>query len=187
MKNEQDHLSDAELFAKLRGDKKTAELAFAELYKRHSARIYAYCRRFLGNQEDARDVFQDTFYRFFQAADHERIMTNVPAFLLKIARNLCVNFKRAERKTTTLEDFNLPRIENTLDKEELLELIKSTLEVLNPEYREVFILREYDGLSYEEIAQVTNLTLGTVKIRIYRAKQKIRQILQPYLNDLSKY
>ena len=96
-----DQYNDIELFDMLNSDKKTAELAFAELYLRHSSRIYAYCRRFLGNKDDAQDVFQDTFVKFVESAKKPRSMTNVPAFLLRITRNLCVNVKRKEKYPIT--------------------------------------------------------------------------------------
>lgn len=178
-----DKYSDSELFYQLNKDKETAEKAFAVLYSRYSARIYAYCRRFLGNKYDAQDVYQETFVRFFQSAKQERDMTNVPAFLLKIARNLCVNFKRKTKENISYEDYMNVHQEGN-ENEELLKLIKMAMELLPDEYRDIFILREYQGLSYNEIADVTKTSLANVKVRIFRAKQKIREILQPYLADL---
>ena len=70
---------------------------------------------------------------------------------------------------------------------QLLNLIKRALDLLPAEYREAFILREYEGMSYSEIAEMIGESLSNVKIRIYRAKQKIREILAPYLADISKY
>lgn len=178
--------SDADLFYLMQSDKRKTEEAFAELYNRHSPRIYAYCRRFLGDKEEAKDIFQETFVRFFQSADKERIMTNVPAFLLRIARNLCINAKRKETPSISFEDYMYVQQENKNDNDELLSMIKMALEILPDEFREVFVLREYEGLSYSEIAELTNSSLPTVKVRIFRAKQKIREILQPYLADFSK-
>jgi RNA polymerase sigma-70 factor (ECF subfamily) len=179
--------SDPELFGMLTKDKRTAELAFAELYARHSSRIYAYCRRFLGNKEEAQDVFQETFAKFYECASDDREMTNTPAFLLRIARNLCVNLKKKERSTISFEDYMAVNRDTGKDDDELLELIKMALELLRPEFREMFVLREYEGFSYGEIAEITNESLSTVKIRIYRAKQKIREILKPYMAELSKH
>jgi RNA polymerase sigma-70 factor (ECF subfamily) len=170
----------------LKSDKKTAELAFAEIYHRHSPRIYAYCRRFLGNKEDAQDVFQESFVRFIESTKQERVMTNVPAFLLKIARNLCVNLKRKEKKPVTFEEYMVTDYGRS-DQNEMVKLVNMALDLLPEEYREMFVLREYDGLSYQEIGEVTNTALSTVKIRIFRAKQKIREILAPYLRDIEKY
>ncbi len=178
--------NDDELFYMLNSEKKTAEKAFAELYNRHSSRIYAYCRRFLGNKEDAQDVFQETFVRFIDSAKQDRIMTNVPAFLLKIARNLCVNAKRKDKNPVSFEDYMSVGNGNN-DHSELLKLIKMAIDILPDEYKEIFVLREYNGLTYQEISEIVELPLSTIKIRIFRAKQKIRDILQPYLSELEKY
>ena len=182
-----DKYSDNELYYMLASDKKTSEKAFAELYSRHSARVYAYCRRFLGNKEDAQDVFQETFMRFIDSTKHERIMTNVPAFLLKIARNLCVNIKRKGKNPISFEEYMAHEDDSSNNNNELLKLIKMALEILPDEYKDIFVLREYDGLSYQDITEITGLPLSTVKIRIFRAKQKIREILEPYMKEMQKF
>lgn len=181
-------MEDIELFSMLRGSKAESEKAFSELYARHSSRVYAYCRRFLGNAEEASDVFQDTFCRFYESSKKDREMTNVPAYLLRIAGNLCKNAKRSEKPNIVLEDYMVVKHEGDRhDKDELLNLIKMSLDLLPDNYREMFILREYDGLSYQEISEVTDIPVDTVKVRLYRAKKKLRKILAPYLADLSKY
>lgn len=186
MERQFEEYSDNELYYMLCEDKHTAERAFSELFSRHSPRIYAYCKRFIGNREEAQDVFQDTFIRFHQSASKDRIMTNVPAFILKIARNLCVNSKKREKAAVSYEDYMVVDFdsESHSDKSELLDLIKDALEVLPDEYKEPFILREYHGLSYNEIAEITGQQLSNVKIRIHRAKQKIKEILAPYMQEL---
>jgi RNA polymerase sigma-70 factor (ECF subfamily) len=186
MAQKNQHIPDADLYAALRGEKHESEPAFAELYARHSPRVFAYCRRILGDKERAQDAFQDTFIRFYNSASQERDMTNVPAYLLRIARNICLNMQRSNRMTTTLEEYHMPYSEEfSHEKKELLSLVTTALELLPDDYREAFVLREYDGLSYQEIAEVTESSMATVKIRIFRAKQKIREILAPYLEDLS--
>ena len=90
-------LGDIELFMLLKKDNKVSPEAFKELYSRYSNRIYAYCRRFVGYKEEAEDIFQDTFKKFYEAVQQEREMTNVYIFL-KIARNLCINSKRKSKK-----------------------------------------------------------------------------------------
>ncbi|MBE2188269.1 MAG: RNA polymerase sigma factor [Desulfobulbaceae bacterium] len=182
-----DEYSDTELFYMLCDDKKTAEKAFSEIFARHSSKVYAFCRRFLGNKEEAQDLFQETFIKFHQSASKDRAMTNLSAFLVTIARNLCVNYKRKDKPAISFEDYMAHSDDMTGDKNELLELVKSSLELLPDEYREIFILREYDGMSYNEIAKMINQPLNTVKVRIHRAKQKMREILQPYLAEMSKY
>ncbi len=180
-----DEYSDTELFYILSENKENAERAFTELFNRYSSRVYAYCRRFLGDRDEAQDVFQETFIKFHQSANKDREMTNVPGFLLTIARNLCMNVKRKEKPNVTLEEYMAGDDDSLVsDKDELLELIKKALELLPDDYREAFVLREYDGLTYEEISKLTNTSLTNVKVRIHRAKLKIKDILQPYLNEL---
>ena len=122
--------------------------------------------------EEAQDVFQETFTRFYQSAQKDRDMTNVPAFLLKIARNLCVNAKRREKPHVTFEEYMSSSTHPNNDKDELLNLIHIALDELSDEYKEMFILREYDGLSYQDISDLTGISLSNVKVRIYRSKQK---------------
>jgi RNA polymerase sigma-70 factor (ECF subfamily) len=181
-------MSDIELYAALKLEKPSSEKAFAELYARYSPRIFAYCRRILGDYDRAQDAFQETFVKFFNSAQQEREMTNVPAYLLRIARNLCLNMQRSDKGQISLEEYHLPSsYDMSHDKKELLSLITQAMETLPLDYKEAFILREYEGLSYQEIADMTESSLSTVKIRIYRAKQKIRDILAPYIADISKH
>ncbi|MFY8000745.1 MAG: RNA polymerase sigma factor [Candidatus Kapaibacteriota bacterium] len=182
--------TDIALYAQLRAPKPDAERAFAELYRRHAPRINAYCKRVLGAKEEASDVFQETFARFYQSAQNteERTMTNVPAYLLMIARNLCLQHKRNTRTMFRFEDYDMPdnRTTRRIEETELLGLITTALELLDFDHREAFVLREYDGLSFQEIAELVNSNEATVRTRAHRAKQKIRDILTPYLHDLNK-
>lgn len=181
-------MSDIDLYAALKLEKPHSEQAFAELYARHSSRTFAYCRRILGDYDRAQDVFQETFVKFYNSAQQEREMTNVPAYLLRIARNLCLNAQRSQKGHISLEEYHIPSaFDMSHDKKELLGLITKAMEQLPIDYKEAFILREYEGLSYQEIADITESSLSTIKIRIYRAKQKIREILSPYINDLEKH
>ncbi len=182
-----DEYSDKELYEGLYEGGKIAERAFAELYARYSSRVYAYCRRFLGNREEAEDIFQETFLRFHQSASKEREMTNVPGFLLKIARNLCVSLRRNVVHNVTIEDYMAVNSDSSLEKSELLDMIKYAMELLPDGYKEVFILREYNGLSYKEIAELTEENINSVKVKIHRAKQKIREILSPVMAEMTKY
>jgi RNA polymerase sigma-70 factor, ECF subfamily len=178
---------DTDLFLLMQKKDQYHQEAFAELYSRHSPRVFAYCRRYLGSEEAANDVFQESFVRFFKSAESERVMTNVPAFLLRIARNLCVNYLRKEKRHISFEEYmTIPEVKENEDKGELLDLIKEAIASLPEKYREVFVLREYEGLSYIEIAEMTEETVANIKVRIYRAKQKLREILAPYIKEMDK-
>src|SRR5690554_6594709 len=92
-----DKYTDPELFEIIQSQGELANEAFSELYDRHSPRVFAYCRRFLGNKEEAQDVLQEAFIRLYKSANGEREMTNVPAFILTTARNLCVNLQKKKK------------------------------------------------------------------------------------------
>jgi RNA polymerase sigma-70 factor (ECF subfamily) len=184
MSEDRTYQSDERLYSMLRGNSREREAAFKELYSRYSSRIYLYCRKVMGTNETAEDLFQQTFLRFLQSAETERTMTNVPAYLLRIARNLCLNHKKkAGNMTVPLEDFQMPVEDVPLEDRELERMVTTALELLPEEYRDAFVLQAYNGLSYKEIGEVTNAPVTTVRNRVVRAKQKIREILAPYLAD----
>ena len=185
MEKDYTNLTDVELYSLLRDVKEKAERAFAELYNRYSPRIYNYCRRFLNDKDEAQDVYQETFIRFYQSAEKEKEMSNIPAFLIKIARNLCVNKKKRNKQNISLENIAELQEENRDEKDELMNLINISMELLPTDYKEAFLLREYEGMTYAEIAEITNISVSTVKIRIYRAKQKLRSILSPYMSEVN--
>lgn len=163
-----------------------SEAAFTELYHRYSRRIHAYCYRILSNAEDAEDAFQETFLRFHRTVQNGGVMTNVSGLVFTIARNLCINMKKKNTRWASepVEHDTLSDRDEKYEKRELLELIKTSLELINPDYREAFVLREYNGLTYREIAELLDISLPTAKIRVFRAKEKIREVLEPYLRDL---
>lgn len=166
----------------------SAEVAFAELYARYSSIVYAYCVRVMGDRDQAADVFQDTFIRFFQSAERHPTMDNVKGYLLTISRNLCLNEKkRASNHNLEFDEvlYN-PGISLEHERNEMMELIAHALELLPQDMREAFVLREYQGLSYKEMTVILDIKLETAKVRVFRARQRIKEILQPYLDDMNK-
>jgi RNA polymerase sigma-70 factor, ECF subfamily len=179
-------LSDVELVSMLSGNKADASEAFRVLYDRYSSIVHAYCVRVTGDEDKADDIFQDTFIKFYQKVQPDVENTNIPGFLMKIARNLCLNAKRDKKNTIDIDEVDYyVSIGTNYEQKELLDLITRSLDLLEDDYREAFVLREYSGLSYEEIAEVTGISLGNAKSRVFRAKQKIKSILNPYLKDIS--
>ncbi len=162
-----------------------ARQAFEEIYSRYSTKIFTYCNRILFDKELAEDVFQETFLRFYETAEKNREMSNVSAFLFKIARNLCINEKqRKHHSFITFEELIYPTKDQNFERKEKEELMQMALDALPKKFREVLVLKEYLGFSYKEISEILETTLPSVRIRIYRAKQRIREILTPYLEDL---
>lgn len=169
----------------LRGGKRVSEPAFGELYRRYAPRVHAYCWRILEHRQEAEDVFQETFVRFFRSAREGREMTNVPGFLLRIARNLCLNLRRGAHPLTSIDGIEISGDANPIfENEELLRLIGAAVELLDDEFREAFVLREYDNLSYDAIAELTGTTVSNAKSRVFRARQRIRKLLDVNIREL---
>lgn len=188
MKNRITSYSDEELFEYL-AQAEQAEVAFSELYRRHGQRMYAYCMRVLSNSRQAEDVFQEAMMKFYQSGQAGTVVQNVAGYLMLTVRNLCLNRKRDHKITFSLEDydFHVPSGAARYEAEELAQLIASALELLDDEYREAVVLREYDGFSYQEIAAITGCTEVNARTRVFRAKQQLRTILQPYFDDIMKH
>lgn len=185
MKSNYKIYNDRELVGQLRNGGKESELAFTELYNRYSSSVHAYCMRVVNDGDIAEDIFQETFIRFFNNVTNDLKDLNVPGFLITIARNLCLNHKRDRKNGVSIEDVDLLVYQDSYEKKELLDLINRSLEVIDDDLREAFVLKEYSGLQYNEIAEVLSITVVNAKTRVFRAKQKIKSILQPYMKDLA--
>lgn len=167
------------------------ERAYAELYVRRKSDVYTFCLRMLGGDSDAAsDAFQEVFIKVYEKADTFRDGSNVMGWLYMIARNTCLNVHRAKKPNDTIENHqSLTSSDRTMmpefgqEQSFLRELLENAITALPQEFREPFILREFDGFSYSEIADMTGTTLAVTKVRIHRAKQKMREMLRPYLND----
>lgn len=175
--------SDVALFNLLKEKKPIAEPAFRELYNRHSHRIYAYCRSVFGNDDQAKDIFQEAFTRFYETAQKGKELTNVPAYLLIITRNLCLTTKRRNASNVSFEEYQFPQNDRPHEKTELLELVTMAMQLLPDDQREAFFLRDFEDLPYEEIADILKTNAVNVRVRVLRARRKIREILQPYVME----
>ena len=179
-----DSRSETDLIRDLRGSPKEAEAAFSELYSRFGQRIYAFILRMTGDRIASQDLLQEVFVKFFNATKQDLVFTNPGGFIMMIARNLCLNWKRDERPTVPLEEFLEAENEMKLERDELLNLITLSLELLDYDYREAFVLKYYQGNSYEEMSYLTGVSVTALKKSVWRAKEKIRMALAPYILEL---
>lgn len=173
-------LSDEDLMSRFQGGE---ERAFAALYDRYQNRLYGYCVKMLKDRALAEDIFQEVFIR---VARKNKQFTggNFGGWLFAIARNQCLNAIRDRHEHTSLEDVDRTLVAPETDLyNETGEILRTAVEELAEEYREVLILRVYSGFSYKEIADITGLKLATVKVRIHRAKLKLHEVLEPYFAD----
>lgn len=171
------------------------EAAFECLVQTHEAEVYRVCRRMLGSPDAAMDAAQDTFVRVFRSLGRFRSDAAFRTWVYGIAVNVCRNVlaSRAHRtaaRTTSLSAdgergalvLDLP--DQGLDPEraayghELGRALESALGSVSPEHREVIVLREVEGLDYEEIAATLGCRLGTVKSRLARARAALMAALE---------
>lgn len=156
--------------------------AFSELYNRYSKKIFLYCRKVSNGESRGEDLFQDTFIKLLRSIENNVPINSVKGYLLKIARNHALNRKR-QKKVETVEYDDLKYFFNdkTLETRELSEMLDSAMDLLSEEQKEAAILQLYYGLTYSEIANMTEVPLSTVRNRVVRAKIKLREILAPML------
>lgn len=182
MKNDIHTYSDAELFQRL-PDESRREAAFKELYRRYEQRVWAYCRISLRNDERAKDLVQDAFYRFYKVGESGTTVENIPAYLMRIVRNLCLDEQRKEsRHFVSIEEVEIPARTEGYEQQEMTQIVETALQLLPDEYKEALVLQAFSDMSYNEIADVQKVPLSTVRNRVVRAKAKLRQILSVYVN-----
>lgn len=173
--------NDEELMALFKeGDEK----AFVELYNRYRRRVYAYCVRMVNSKERADDLFQEVFVRV--ARKRNRFEAgSFSAWLFAIARNLCLNALRDNVVHVDIVDVqdSLQTAADEAEYDQSLEILKDAIDQLPSDLREPLVLRVYSGLSYQEIADLTETKLATVKVRIFRAKQRLHDLLAPFFLD----
>ena len=164
--------------------------AFEELVRRNEKRVYAVALRSSGSPEDAADITQEVFLRAWRSIEDFRGDSGFSTWLFRITANLCVDFARhrqAQPQTQPLvgEDDaerpipdTAPTPEEHLENSELGRELAAALDEISEEHRRIVLLRDVSGLSYTEIAEVLEISEGTVKSRLSRARIALRTILQ---------
>ena len=162
--------------------------AFEDLVTEHEKGVYAIAQRMTGNAEDAADMTQETFIKAYNSLSSFRGDSKFSVWLYRIATNVCLDFLRSRSRKPTVslsvedddgEEVELDIADESQSPERLLErgltrdAVRRGLNALSPEYRQILLLREIQGLSYEEIADVLTLEVGTVKSRIFRARKRL--------------
>lgn len=177
--------SDKQLVKLLKGDKKEAEAAFTEIYDRYSLKVNAYCMSILNDRELAEDIFQETFLKFFKYAKGDKKHGTIIGFLITIARNLCLNAKRNIKYTVPIEDFHFPIMDkHSYEDKELADLLSMALDLLKEDLKEALVLRYFNGLRYEEIAEIIGVTSARARYLVFTGKQKLKDILTPYFKEV---
>lgn len=181
------------------GNKEDLKKTFEKILTQYERRIFNLIYRFVGNYEDASDLTQETFINAFRAFPRFRGEAPIFIWLCRIAVNTCRNLHRQKER---LKPFQGPSLDTggeeeeaffpepgdrtfqpdlVLERAELRRVIENAIQSLPSDYRLVIILRDLQELSYQEIAEITGLSLEAVKTRIHRGRKMLRKIIEPYL------
>lgn len=174
---------------------------FYELVQKYEGRLYRFGMKMCGNVQDAEDLVQDTFLTVFRYVGSFRFETRFKNWLYRIATSACMKKKRrskfAPERELSLEDFlpgedeprpkEVPRWARTpsekLLDEELAQTLNQAILDLPEKYRMVAVLRDVEGFSTEETAQILKLSTSNVKVRLHRARLFLREALKGYFED----
>ena len=170
---------DRDLIIKLR-DAKTRDEAFGELIQAYQEPLYFHIRRMVGNHQDADDVLQNTFVKVWRHLDSFKGDSKLYTWMYRIASNEALNhIQKANRgKTTTLEDYHHPSTAHQeRDSGEIQEKLEAALATLPPKQKQVFDLKYFEDMKYEDIAEITGTSVGALKASYFHAVKKIEGFL----------
>ncbi len=164
--------------------------AFDEIVNKYQKQVYNIAYGFIGNCEDAYDISQEVFIKVFRSLRQLKNSASFFLWLKRITINTCTDFVRRQANEQTIEEFSYIQEYYTNDNRtsdrimetgELKNVINRAVERLPMKQRKVFMLRHYDELPLKDIAEVLGCSLGTVKAHLFRATQRLRTLLLPYL------
>lgn len=161
--------------------------AFRLLFERRGPGIYRFCLLMLGDRAGAEDIYQETFVALWKACREGKNLYSVQGYLIAVARTRCLNWLRLANRESPLDEIAEPSYEPDIGESDIGEHVHRALLRLPDQYREAIVLCEFDGYSYDEIAEALQVSRHVVKNRIHRAKKMLREILSPILrndNDL---
>ncbi|HTJ80289.1 MAG TPA: sigma-70 family RNA polymerase sigma factor [Polyangiaceae bacterium] len=179
------------------------EAAFNHLVVTYERRVFALVFRMLGRRDEAEDLAQEVFVQVFKAIDQFRGESKLSTWIYRIAVNLCKNRTKylARRQVGEQDDVDamvdraplsaakgvsvgdISRPDELVEGMQLEVIVKRAIQQIEPDFREVLILRDVEDMSYEEIAAVTGLADGTVKSRIHRARAQLRALVEKAIGE----
>ena len=167
--------------------------AFEQLLLEHQKNVYNLCYRMAGNPDDAMDLSQETFLRAGGWLDQDQFASAFSTWLYRLCSNICIDFLRRRRRQQTVpltfedadgeeQTYAVPDAQPLPEEQVELKLTRETLAAamaqLLPEHRAVLQLRVVNEMSYEQIADVLDIQIGTVKSRLSRARNQLKKILE---------
>jgi RNA polymerase sigma-70 factor (ECF subfamily) len=188
---ELDAAEDRELVEKARtGDRR----AFGKLVEKYQRRVYSLAFGILRQREDAWDVAQEAFVKAYKKLDRFEGTAAFYTWLYRITYNLSIDTLREKTRRETVDLDEGKKVEDALDgdpasehpdqmaqRKELHRVLQAAMSKLSDKHRAIIVLREVEGLSYEEMAEVLGISKGTVMSRLFHARQNLQTLLSPYV------
>lgn len=175
------------------------EQAFDELVRRYQGQVHNTCYRFLNDVQDSRDAAQDIFIKVYAASRQFRPEAKFSTWLYRVMINHCLNVLRSRKRRQWLSTFtsrenrgNLDHLSvadaggnpaSDLEKAERTRAVRKAINSLNSEQKTTVILHRYQGLSYQEIADIMQTSVASVESRLHRAKLALGRMLAEYLKE----
>lgn len=167
--------------------------AFADLMKIHEKQVYNLCLRICCNAEDAKDLAQEAFFKAWRGLRFYKFESAFSTWLYRLTTNVCIDFLRRQKRQQT-SSFTVydeddqeaqlevpdpdPLPEEVVEQQERNRIVADAMKQLDDEFRTILTLRVVQELAYDEISQIMDLPIGTVKSRLARARNKLKKILE---------
>ena len=173
--------------------------AFGEIVLKYQDKIYNLCRHMLGNADDAEDAAQDVFLKAYQALPKFQPEASLYTWLYRIATNTCIDYKKKPIFESLFGDSgegerlvhdrasDAPSPEKLYQSKQIDQALQVCLGKLSPKLRAIIILKEIEELSYEEIADTLEISMGTVKSRIARAREDLQKCMKKFREQNPKW
>jgi len=173
-------LTDEEILLQFK-EPASKEKAFRNLLNTYQERLYYHVRRYVHNHEDANDILQNTCIKVWNAIDNFRGESSLYTWLYRIAGNEAITFlnKNKKRNEVDIEQTtaNYRSAADTIDGDEMTLKLERAIATLPDKQKQVFIMRYYDELPYEKIAEISETSVGALKASYHHAVKKIEEIL----------
>jgi len=182
---------------------KRDERAFLELVQLYQVRVYKLVLRMLGRRDEAEDMAQEVFVQVFKAVGTFRGESRLSTWIYRIAVNLCKNRLKylTRRRSEAQEEFEasedrsehagapgvtsseLSRPDQLVEGYQMERIVELSILQMDPDFREILVLRDIEDLSYEELSEITGLPDGTVKSRLHRARAMLKASIERKMGD----
>ncbi len=152
--------------------------SFIHVYESTKARLYTYAMSMVGEQDLAADAVQEAYVRLYQSSPAIASPAAVVSWLFSTARNYLLNHHRLQRRFASVDEEPASLVDSApepFEAEDERAYLRRLVDALGPLHREAILLREYEGMTYDEIANITGVPVSTVKMRLFKARRALAE------------